>query len=108
TLPHLIYRVVSLYNTRLPVMLFLMYVAIVTTFSGDLGIVPMLLFGASGIVSLVTLFGIFARTSKTYDFSIVKAVLVILIAAIPTSLIPTIGWMLAEPMLISMLPASIF
>jgi hypothetical protein len=108
TLPHLIYRVVSLYNTRIPVVLFLMYVAIVTTFSGDLGILPMLLFGASGIVSLLTMFAVFTRTSKTYDFSIVKGVLVILIAGIPTSLIPTLGWMLAEPMLMSMLPASIF
>ncbi len=107
TLPHLIYNVVSLYNTRLPVILFLSYMGIVMAFSGDMEVVSMLLFGASSLVSLLVIFGIFMRTGKTYAFGPVKGFLAIMITLVPSYILPGIVWMLASPLFMSMIPESL-
>jgi hypothetical protein len=82
TLAHLTYRVVSLYNTRLPVLFFLTYVFIVLTFSGDMGIIPLLVLGVTSLVSLAMTFSAIQRVGEAYDFGTLRGCLSVIMGGL--------------------------
>ncbi len=106
TLPHLMYKVVSLYNTRLPLIFLLTYLGVVLTF-GDNGIFPMLLYGAAGLVSLSLSFGVLKRVGAAYDISLLSGCLALVIGSIVISLASFVLQTLLLTYVLQMLPAGI-
>jgi hypothetical protein len=72
TLPHLIYKVVSFYNSRLPILYGLVILIVILTFSMGGGIIPVIGSFAISIFSLFLFFKTVARVGETYDFGAAK------------------------------------
>jgi hypothetical protein len=93
TLPHLIYKVVSYYNTRLPILYGLIYLSIFLTFQGaDL---------FTGILGLViSLFNLFiaikviGRVGETYNFGSLQGCLSVIIGSVAIGILSTVAWFL--------------
>lgn len=81
TLPHLIYRVLSLYNSRLPMMFFLVIIGIALAFNGGMGIVPLLLGGILALFSLALTLATIKRVGETYHFGFASGCLSVLIGS---------------------------
>lgn len=90
TLPHLIYRVVSFYNGRLPILMFLMILAVVALISGGGGTVYLVLLGIISLFNLYMVFNVLSRIGKAYDFGLVRGCLAWVIGSIALSVIATL------------------
>lgn len=94
TLPHLIYRVVSFYNGRLPLVIFLVILAVVMLINGNEGI-SLALTGVIALFNVYMIFAVLGRIGQTYDFGIVRGclswivggVLLSIAASLPLSLL---------------------
>ena len=106
TLPYLIYKVVSLYNTRMPLIFLLVYLGVVLTF-GDNGIFPMLLYGAAGLVSLALSFGVLKRVGAAYDISLFSGCLALVVGSIVISIVTFALQGLLLAYVVQMLPAGL-
>jgi hypothetical protein len=87
TLPHLIYTVVSFYNTRLPILYGLMFVTIVLMFAVGGGIIPFIGGGAISLYSLLLFFKTIGRIGQAYDFGTGKGCLSFLAGSIIVGII---------------------
>lgn len=94
TLPHLVYRVMSFYNSRLPILIFLLVVAIAALVSGNGGLYFVLM-GVVTIFSLYMAFNVLGRIEEVYDFGLVRgclswivgSMLLSAVASLPMSLV---------------------
>lgn len=94
TLPYLIYRVVSFYNSRLPIVMFLLIVAVVALVSGTSGLY-LALMGVLTIFSVYMSFTVLSRIGQAYDFGLVRgclawsigSVLLSVVMSLPMSLV---------------------
>ncbi len=75
TLPHLIYKVVSFYNGRLPILYGIMFLTVVLSFAVGGGIIPFVGSGAISIYSFFLFFNMVGRIGETYDFGSLKGCL---------------------------------
>lgn len=87
TLPHLIYKVVSYYNTRLPILYGIIFVTIVLMFAVGGGIIPFVGAAAIGLFSLMLFFQTIARIGQAYDFGTGKGCLSFLVGSIIVAVI---------------------
>ena len=82
TFPHLIYKVVSFYNSRLPILYGLIYAGVIGTFLMGGGVVPYLFFGAAGLFSLLISFKVIGRVGEAYGFGFMNGCLSTLAASL--------------------------
>lgn len=93
TLPHLIYRVVSFYNSRLPILMFLLLVMVVALVNGG-GVAYIALTLAATLFTLYVTFGVLGRVGQAYDFGLARGCLSWIIGSIVISVIITAPTML--------------
>lgn len=94
TLPHLIYKVVSFYNSRLPLLYIIAFALIVLMFAIGGGIVPAVGAGIIGLYSLYLFFKTIGRISEAYDFGAGKGCLSYLFGIIIVAVISFVVQML--------------
>lgn len=87
TFPHLLYRVVSLYNTRLPILYGIIFITLVMTFAVGGGIIPLIGGGAAGLFSLTLFFSTIGRIGEAYDFGAAKGCLSLIVGSFIVGLI---------------------
>ncbi len=87
TFPHLIYKVVSFYNGRLPVLYGLLFVVTVLTFTMGSGIIFLIGMLLLGLFSLYLFFQTIGRIGEAYDFGTGKGCLSFLVGTIVLSVI---------------------
>lgn len=87
TLPHLIYRVVSFYNGRLPILMFLLIISIVVLVSNGFGAIYGVLMAVISLFSLYMTFAVLGRIGQVYDFGIARGCLSWVIGSIMLSVI---------------------
>ncbi len=75
TFAHLIYKVVSFYNGRLPILYGLMYLGIVLSFLMGAPFVFTIIMGAVSLYSLYISFKTMSKVGETYDFGTMKGCL---------------------------------
>jgi hypothetical protein len=95
TFTHLLSRVVSFYNARLPIVFGLMYLGIVATFLMGGGIVPPIIGGLVGLFSLFVSFKVVGRVGEAYHFGFLKAFLSMTIASFLLGIIGVVIQLLA-------------
>ncbi len=106
TLSYLIYKVVSLYNTRLPLIFLLVYLGVVLTF-GDNSILPLIIFGGAGLVSLALNLGVLKRVGEAYDLGIFQGCLALIIGGLILTVVTFALQMLLLAPLLQLLPPGI-
>lgn len=104
SLPYLIYRVVSLYNTRLPVIFLLMYVFIALSFSPDMGAIPLLVLGIISLINLSLSFSVISRVGEAYNFGFLRGCLSIILGGIILSVLAFVVQLLLLSALMALLP----
>ena len=87
TFPHLIYKVVSLYNTRLPVFYVILFVGIVLGFAMGSMVIAGIAGAILSLYSLTLFFGTIGRIGETYDFGTAKGCLSFIAGSIIVSII---------------------
>jgi hypothetical protein len=95
TLPFLVYRVVSFYNSRLPIVMFLLILAIVSLVSSGGGAIYLVLMVVIGLFSLYMTFAVLGRIGQAYDFGMARGCLSWVIGSIALSVISTLPVSLA-------------
>ncbi|MGQ9888311.1 MAG: HEAT repeat domain-containing protein [Aggregatilineales bacterium] len=93
TLPYLIYRVVSFYNGRLPIVMFLLIVAVVALVSGNGGLY-LVLMGFLAIFSLYMTFAVLSRVSQAYDFGLARGCLAWIVGGLLLSVVMSLPMLL--------------
>lgn len=94
TFPHLIYKVVSFYNSRLPVFFGLLYITIILTFLLGGSFITVVGFGAVGLYSLFLSLKIISRVGEAYDFGAAKGCMSLIAGSIIVGVISFIAQML--------------
>jgi tetratricopeptide (TPR) repeat protein len=87
TFPHLIYKVVSLYNTRLPVFYVILFVGIVLGFAMGSSVVAGIAGAILSLYSLMLFLGTIGRIGETYDFGSAKGCLSLIVGSFILSVI---------------------
>lgn len=87
TFPHLLYKVVSLYNTRLPIFYIILFVTVVLGFAMGGGFILIIGGGILSLYSLMLFFGTISRIGETYDFGAAKGCLSLVFGSIIVSVI---------------------
>lgn len=87
TFPHLIYKVVSLYNSRLPIFFGMIYVGMILTFLLGGGIIPMIAGGAVSLFSLFLSIKIIGRVGEAYDFGAAKGCMSMIVGSFVVGII---------------------
>ena len=102
TFPHLIYKVVSFYNGRLPIMFVLIGLGILLTFLGSpfIGIV---VWGALSLFNLYMSIKVVSRVGETYDFGGMKGCLSVIIGGFAVAVVSTIAQFTFMSAIISLL-----
>lgn len=94
TFPHLIYKVVSFYNTRLPILYGIMFLTIVLTFAVGGGIIPFVGSGAISLYSFFLFFNTVGRIGEAYDFGTLKGCLSSIIGSVILGIIQAVVFFL--------------
>lgn len=94
TLPHLIYKVVSFYNSRLPVLYIITFVLIVLMFAMGGGIIPVVGAGIISLYSLYLFINTIGRIGEAYDFGAGKGCLSYVFGSIIVAVISFVVQML--------------
>lgn len=94
TFPHLIYKVVSLYNTRLPILYIMLFVTIVLGFAMGGGIILVIGGGILSLYSLILFLNTIGRIGEAYDFGTAKGCLSLIVGSLILSVIGFIAQML--------------
>jgi hypothetical protein len=102
TFPHLIYKVVSFYNGRLPIMFVLIGVGILLTFLGS-PFIGMIVWGALSLFNLYMAIKVINRVGETYDFGGMKGCLSVIVGGFAVAVVSTIAQFLFMGAIISML-----
>jgi tetratricopeptide (TPR) repeat protein len=87
TFPHLLYKVVSLYNARLPIFYVILFVGIVLGFAMGSIVVAGIGGGILSLYSFMLFFGTIGRIGETYDFGTAKGCLSFIAGSIIVSII---------------------
>lgn len=106
TMPHLIYKVVSFYNGRIPILFVLMILGIILTFSGGGQGVATLFSGLIGLFSLFISFKMIGRVAETYDFGMARGCLSVIVASVILGIVGFIVQMLFLASLSSLIMGS--
>ena len=81
TFPHLIYKVVSFYNSRLPILYGIFYLAIVLAFLMGAPLVFGIVMGAASLYSLYISFKTMSKVGEAYDFGAMKGCLSLVVGS---------------------------
>lgn len=92
-LPYLVYRVVSFYNSRLPILMFLLLLAVVVLLNGG-GVAYIVLMLAMTLFSLYMTFAVLGRIGQAYDFGLARGCLSWVVGSFVVSAIFTVPTML--------------
>lgn len=103
TFRYLIYKVVSFYNARLPILFGLIYLGVVATFILGGGVIPLVFGGLAGLFSLLVSFKLVGRVGEAYHFGFLKAFLSMGIAGFVLAILGAIVQLLAFSALTTML-----
>ncbi|MBZ0298126.1 MAG: HEAT repeat domain-containing protein [Anaerolineae bacterium] len=87
TLPHLVYKVASFYNGRLPILYGLVFVTLILTFALGGGIISAIGSLVIGVYSLLLFFKLIGRIGETYDFGTGKGCLSLLVGSLVVGVI---------------------
>ncbi len=107
TLPHLIYKVMSFYNGKMPVLYALVIVGILLTFGGGGQTVATIFSGIVGLYSTFMSFKMIGRVTATYDFGMMRGCLSVIIASIIVSILGFIAQLALLASLTAAITASI-
>jgi tetratricopeptide (TPR) repeat protein len=106
TLPHLIYKTISFYNGKLPVLFVLILVGIILTFSGGGQTVATIFSGIVGLYSTFLSFKFIGRVTATYDFGMARGCLSVIIASAVVGVIGFIAQLVLLASVSSLLTSS--
>ena len=102
TFPHLIYKVVSFYNGRLPIMFVLIGLGILLTFLGS-PFIGLVVWGALSLFNLYMSIKVVSRVGETYDFGGMKGCLSVIIGGFAVAVVSTIAQFTFMSAIISLL-----
>jgi hypothetical protein len=103
TFPHLIYKVVSFYNGRLPILYGIFYLAIVMAFLMGAPLVFTIIMGAASLYSLYISFKTIGKVGETYDFGTMKGCLSLVVGSFIVGIISVIIQLMAGAALLALL-----